>query len=157
MCVVKARLTRYLQATTITTIPTLFWLFHIHILKFQIWSHQMSHMIRWCYPRWQHYFLPHFPPISSPFPADSHRKFLDALYLGPIFFIFLQFSIKFGQIKCWCPSPSGKSWIHHLWEILDTLLTLLRKFQKLFKPSVKKLWRQLIKSVKSRQNPGSNQ
>ena len=98
------------------TILTLFWLFHIHILKFQIWSHQMSHMIRWCYLRWQHYSPLHFPPIlraiqfwMRPLPPP------------------LQFSVKFGQIKCWRLLRDRRP----LWEILDPLLTLLRKLQKI--------------------------
>ena len=38
--------------------------------------------------------------------ADLHSNILDATSLGPIFFIFMQFSAKFGQIIGWrSPSP----------------------------------------------------
>ena len=40
--------------------------------------------------------------------ADLHNKILDAS--GPIFFIFMQFTLKFGQTIGWChPSHFGKS------------------------------------------------
>ena len=49
--------------------------------------------------------------------VDLHSKFFGRPFLGPIFFIFMQFLANYGQIIGWLPSPfrvgapSGKSWI----------------------------------------------
>ena len=54
---------------------------------------------------------------------DLHSKILYVCPLSPIFFMFMQFSVKFGQIIGWRPpfwvgASSGKSWIHHNYNCL---------------------------------------
>ena len=48
-------------------------------------------------------------PFLTNSPADLHSKVLGPRHAGPIFFIFVMFSGKFGQIIGW----------HPLWEILN--------------------------------------
>ena len=65
--------------------------------------------------------------MTSPV-TDLHSKILNACPL-PIFFIFMQFSVKFGQTIAWRLLPLGLVAPLHVWEILDPpLFTLILGF-----------------------------